>query len=167
MTEDTKLPTEDTKTNTNSKLPKFEELGLSPRVLKAIEVAQAITGADKVNTLGFCIGGVLPARAPAGVAPRGERPAAHRTLTTTLLDVTERRSLEESTQCLAAHARGAGTEPTCPVCRQSLPEPLRQRLLDENAARAAAFAEQTTALQAERGAEQALPPGGARGLRRA
>ncbi|MGZ8750303.1 MAG: PHA/PHB synthase family protein [Pseudonocardia sp.] len=58
-------------------------------VLKAIEVAQAITRADKVNTLGFCIGGVLLASGLAVLAARGERPAASMTLMTTLLDFSE------------------------------------------------------------------------------
>jgi polyhydroxyalkanoate synthase len=62
---------------------------LAQGVLKAIEVAQAITGADKVNTLGFCIGGVLLASALAVLAARGERPAASMTLMTTLLDFSE------------------------------------------------------------------------------
>ena len=52
-------------------------------VIKAFEVAQAITGADKVNTLGFCIGGVLLASGLAVLAARGERPAASMTLMTT------------------------------------------------------------------------------------
>jgi polyhydroxyalkanoate synthase subunit PhaC len=58
-------------------------------VLKAIDVATAITKADKVNTLGFCIGGTLLASALAVRAARGEHPAASMTLLTTLLDFRE------------------------------------------------------------------------------
>jgi polyhydroxyalkanoate synthase len=55
-------------------------------VLKALDVAREITGADKVNTLGFCIGGTLLATALAVRAARGEHPASSMTLMTTLLD---------------------------------------------------------------------------------
>jgi polyhydroxyalkanoate synthase len=55
-------------------------------VLQAIGLVQDITGADKINTLGFCIGGTLLATALAVAAARGERPAASMTLLTTLLD---------------------------------------------------------------------------------
>ena len=55
-------------------------------VLKALDVAREITEADKVNTLGFCIGGTLLATALAVRAARGEHPAASMTLMTTLLD---------------------------------------------------------------------------------
>src|SRR4051794_26396439 len=58
-------------------------------VLKAIDVATAITKADKVNTLGFCIGGTLLATALAVRAARGEHPASSMTLMTTLLDFSE------------------------------------------------------------------------------
>jgi len=58
-------------------------------VIKAFEVAQAITRADKVNTLGFRIGGVLLASGLAVLAARGERPAASVTLMTTMLDFSE------------------------------------------------------------------------------
>jgi polyhydroxyalkanoate synthase len=55
-------------------------------VLKAIDVARSITKADKVNTLGFCVGGTLLASALAVQAARGEHPAASTTLLTTMLD---------------------------------------------------------------------------------
>jgi polyhydroxyalkanoate synthase len=58
-------------------------------VLKAIDVATAITKADKVNTMGFCIGGTLLATALAVRAARGEHPAASMSLLTTLLDFSE------------------------------------------------------------------------------
>jgi polyhydroxyalkanoate synthase len=58
-------------------------------VLRAIDVARRITKADKVNTLGFCVGGTLLASALAVQAARGEHPAASMTLLTTLLDFTD------------------------------------------------------------------------------
>jgi polyhydroxyalkanoate synthase len=58
-------------------------------VLKAIEVAVAITGADKVNTLGFCVGGTLLASALAIAAARGDQPAASVTLLTAMLDFSD------------------------------------------------------------------------------
>jgi polyhydroxyalkanoate synthase subunit PhaC len=54
--------------------------------LRAIELVQEITGADKINTLGFCVGGTILSTALAVLAARGERPAASMTLLTTLLD---------------------------------------------------------------------------------
>jgi len=62
---------------------------LADGVIKAIEVAREITGADKVNTLGFCIGGTLLSSALAVLAARDEHPAASMTLLTTLLDYSE------------------------------------------------------------------------------
>lgn len=58
-------------------------------VLRAIDVARAITGQEQVNALGFCIGGTLLATALAVRAARGEHPAASMTLLTTLLDFRE------------------------------------------------------------------------------
>ncbi|NUZ05051.1 class I poly(R)-hydroxyalkanoic acid synthase [Piscinibacter koreensis] len=54
--------------------------------LKAIDVVRDITGSDKLNTLGFCIGGTILATALAVLAARGERPASSMTLLTTFLD---------------------------------------------------------------------------------
>jgi polyhydroxyalkanoate synthase subunit PhaC len=58
-------------------------------VLRAIDVARRITKADKVNTLGFCIGGTMLASAVAVQAARGQHPAASMTLLTTMLDFTD------------------------------------------------------------------------------
>ncbi|WP_326536340.1 PHA/PHB synthase family protein [Pseudorhodoferax sp.] len=55
-------------------------------VLQAIAVAREISGADQVNTLGFCIGGTLLGSALAVAAARGEQPAASVTLLTAMLD---------------------------------------------------------------------------------
>ena len=54
--------------------------------IRAIEVVQAITGAKKINTLGFCVGGTILSTALAVLAARGEHPAQSLTLLTTLLD---------------------------------------------------------------------------------
>ena len=49
-------------------------------------VVQEITGAETINTLGFCVGGTILATALAVLAARGEQPAHSVTLLTTLLD---------------------------------------------------------------------------------
>ncbi|HEY1043210.1 MAG TPA: class I poly(R)-hydroxyalkanoic acid synthase [Telluria sp.] len=54
--------------------------------ITALNVARAISGKDKVNTFGFCVGGTIIATALAVLAARGEKPAASLTLLTTLLD---------------------------------------------------------------------------------
>jgi polyhydroxyalkanoate synthase len=59
---------------------------LEQGVLQAIEVARVIAKADRVNALGFCVGGTLLACALAVAAARGEKPAASLTLLTTMLD---------------------------------------------------------------------------------
>jgi polyhydroxyalkanoate synthase len=58
-------------------------------VLRAIDVARRITKADKVNALGFCIGGTLLASAAAVQAARDEHSIASLTLLTTMLDFTD------------------------------------------------------------------------------
>jgi polyhydroxyalkanoate synthase len=62
---------------------------LEQGVLTAIEAARKITKADKVNALGFCIGGTLITSALAVLAARGEHPVASLTLLTTLLDFSD------------------------------------------------------------------------------
>jgi polyhydroxyalkanoate synthase subunit PhaC len=62
---------------------------LEQAVFRAFEVARTITGADQVNTLGFCIGGTLLASALAVAAARGDQPAASMTLLTTMLDFSD------------------------------------------------------------------------------
>ncbi len=57
--------------------------------LAAIEVVREITGADRLNTLGFCVGGTILATALAVLAARGEQPASSLTLLTTLLDFSD------------------------------------------------------------------------------
>ncbi len=59
---------------------------LTMGVMKAIDVARSVTGADKVNTLGFCIGGTLLSSALAVMRARGEDVVESLTLLTTMLD---------------------------------------------------------------------------------
>ena len=54
--------------------------------IRAIGLVQEISGSEKINTLGFCVGGTILATALAVLAARGEKPAASVTLLTTLLD---------------------------------------------------------------------------------
>ena len=62
--------------------------------IKAIEVARDISGADKVNAFGFCVGGTIASTALAVLAARGQQPAASLTLLTTLLDFRDTGVLE-------------------------------------------------------------------------
>jgi len=55
-------------------------------VLRAIEVVRAISGQDRINALGFCVGGTMLATALAVARARGEDPVAALTLLTTFLD---------------------------------------------------------------------------------
>ena len=54
--------------------------------IRAIGLVQEITGSEKINTLGFCVGGTILSTALAVLAARGEKPAASVTLLTTFLD---------------------------------------------------------------------------------
>lgn len=63
-------------------------------VIEAIRAVQSICGEDKINTLGFCVGGTLLATALAVLAARGEQVAASVTLLTTLLDFNDAGVLE-------------------------------------------------------------------------
>ena len=62
---------------------------VEPGVLQALWVARKVRRADRVNTLGFCVGGTLLASALAVAAARGEAPAASVTLLTTMLDFSD------------------------------------------------------------------------------
>ena len=57
--------------------------------IKAIHTVQDITGASKINALGFCVGGTILSTALAVLAARGEKPVASATLLTTLIDFTD------------------------------------------------------------------------------
>jgi polyhydroxyalkanoate synthase subunit PhaC len=54
--------------------------------IRAIDLVQEISGSEKINTLGFCVGGTILSTALAVLAARGEKPAASVTLLTTFLD---------------------------------------------------------------------------------
>jgi polyhydroxyalkanoate synthase len=58
-------------------------------VIRSIEVVREITGAETINTLGFCVGGTLLASALGVLAARGEQPAESVTLLTTFLDFSD------------------------------------------------------------------------------
>lgn len=62
--------------------------------IKAIEVTREITGQDRVNAFGFCVGGTIVATALAVLAARGDQAAASLTLLTTLLDFEDAGVLE-------------------------------------------------------------------------
>ena len=62
---------------------------LQTGVMQAIDVALAISRADKVDTLGFCIGGALLSSALAVMRANGEDKVASVTLLTTMLDYSE------------------------------------------------------------------------------
>jgi len=58
-------------------------------VMRALTVAQEISGAAQVNALGFCVGGTLLACALAILRTRGEDPVASATFLTTMLDFSD------------------------------------------------------------------------------
>lgn len=58
-------------------------------VIRAIEIVCAVSGQQKINILGFCIGGTLASTALAVLAARGLHLAESLTLLTTLLDFTD------------------------------------------------------------------------------
>ncbi len=57
-------------------------------VLKAVDVVQTISKSDRINTLGFCVGGTLLASALAVLRARGEDRVASATFLATMLDFT-------------------------------------------------------------------------------
>jgi polyhydroxyalkanoate synthase len=57
--------------------------------IRALDVTRAITGQDKVNVFGFCVGGTIAATALAVLAGRGQKPANSLSLFTTLLDFSD------------------------------------------------------------------------------
>jgi poly[(R)-3-hydroxyalkanoate] polymerase subunit PhaC len=58
-------------------------------IAQAIDVALEISGADRVNALGFCVGGTLLGCAAAVLAARREKKIASLTLMTTMLDFSD------------------------------------------------------------------------------
>ncbi|MDM0021503.1 class I poly(R)-hydroxyalkanoic acid synthase [Variovorax saccharolyticus] len=57
--------------------------------MAAIEVALAISGADKLNAVGWCVGGTILASALAVLRAQGDRSVASATFLTTMLDFAE------------------------------------------------------------------------------
>ena len=57
--------------------------------MSAIDVALAVTGADKANALGFCVGGTMLGCAAAVLAGRGEDKIASLTFLATMLDFSD------------------------------------------------------------------------------
>ena len=57
--------------------------------IKAISTVQTVTGSDKINALGFCVGGTILATALAVLAARGEKPVASLTLLTSMLEFSD------------------------------------------------------------------------------
>ncbi len=57
--------------------------------IEAIARVQEITGAKKINALGFCVGGTILGTALAVLAARGEKPVASMTLLTSMLDFSD------------------------------------------------------------------------------
>ena len=62
--------------------------------IEAIDVAQAISGQEKVHVFGFCVGGTIAATALSVLAARDRQPAASLSLLTTLLDFSDTGVLE-------------------------------------------------------------------------
>ena len=58
-------------------------------LIRAIHVVQDIGGAERINALGFCVGGTMLSAALAVLAARGANPVASATLLTTLVDFTD------------------------------------------------------------------------------
>jgi polyhydroxyalkanoate synthase len=58
-------------------------------VVAALDVAAEVSGAESLNTLGFCVGGTLLASVLAILAARGDRRVASATFLTTMLDFEE------------------------------------------------------------------------------
>ena len=57
--------------------------------IEAIHTVKAITGAPKINALGFCVGGTILSNALAVLAARGDDSVASATFLTTLIDFTD------------------------------------------------------------------------------
>jgi polyhydroxyalkanoate synthase len=76
-------------------------------VLKAIDVALAVSGADLVNALGFCVGGTLLGTAAGVLAANDEHKIASLTFLTTLLDFYETGELGLLVTEDSVHAREA------------------------------------------------------------
>ena len=88
--------------------------------IEAIRVAQAISGQERINTLGFCVGGTILATALAVLAARGEQVAASVTLLTTLLDFADNGVLDIFVDEASVRLREATLGPESPKGPQLL-----------------------------------------------
>ena len=77
-------------------------------VIEALRAARAIAGSDRVNALGFCVGGTLLGAALAVLAAKGERLAESVTWLTTMLDFSETGQLGYFVDEASVAAREAG-----------------------------------------------------------
>jgi len=81
-------------------------------VLEGIEISRAISGANQVNALGWCVGGTLLTSALAVQQARGEDAVASMTLLTTMLDFSDPGDLgvfiDEATVAAREHTIGSG-----------------------------------------------------------
>jgi polyhydroxyalkanoate synthase len=82
--------------------------------IRAIGVVQEITGAETINTLGFCVGGTILATALAVLAARGEHPARSMTLLTTFLDFSNTGVLDLFVDEAAVRVRELAIGPEAP-----------------------------------------------------
>ena len=62
---------------------------LEQGIMKAIALAREMCGVDRIQALGFCVGGTLLASALAVLAAKGERPAGSLTLLASMLDYSD------------------------------------------------------------------------------
>ncbi|CAD6507467.1 PHA/PHB synthase family protein [Paraburkholderia sabiae] len=85
---------------------------LESGVMKALEVARTITRADKVNALGWCVGGTMLSSALAVMRAKGDDTVASATLLTALLDFSEPGDLgvfiDETGVSMREHTIGRG-----------------------------------------------------------
>ena len=88
--------------------------------IAAIRVAQQISGQERINTLGFCVGGTILANALAVLAARGEQAAASLTLLTTLLDFSDNGVLDVFVDEASVRLREATLGPDAPSGPQLL-----------------------------------------------
>jgi polyhydroxyalkanoate synthase subunit PhaC len=76
--------------NPDASMAKFTwDQYIEDAAIRAIQLVQEITGEDKLNALGFCVGGTILSTALAVLAARGKQPVASLTLLTTLLDFSD------------------------------------------------------------------------------
>jgi polyhydroxyalkanoate synthase len=85
---------------------------LEQGVMKAIEVARAISDSDKINALGWCVGGTMLSSALAVMRANGDESVASVTLLTALLDFSEPGDLgvfiDEPVVSMREHTIGRG-----------------------------------------------------------